>query len=106
MFIENSLDFLEKIFEQRRCIREFVGSPCVSLGSMPVIVLLRSFLKSRALCWHLMCIVKSNKPCSIRCMESHGIIQTVWSFIALLGTFELEFEPISSIEMMDTSVVT
>ena len=53
-----------------------------------------------------MCIVKSNKPCSIRRMESHGVIQTVWSFIALLGAFELELEPISSIEMMDTPVVT
>ena len=72
---------------------------------MPVVVMLRGFLKSGTLYWYLMRVVKPYKPCSIRCMKGQGIIQTMWSFIALLDALEFEFEPVSPIQMMDASVV-
>jgi hypothetical protein len=50
-------------------------------------------------------VVEPNKSRSIRCMKGHGIIQTMWSLIAFLDTFQFEFEPVSTIEIMDASVV-
>jgi len=105
VLFEDSLDFIEEILKQCRRIRELVGPSTVCLSSMPVVVLLRCLLKPGTLGWHLMRVVEPNKSRSIRCMKGHGIIQTMWSLIAFLDTFQFEFEPVSTIEIMDASVV-
>jgi len=51
-------------------------------------------------------VVKADKPCSIRRMQCHRIIQTMWAFFALVDSLKFEFEPIRLIEIVDALVVT
>ena len=49
-------------------------------------------------------IVETNEPFTIRIMQRERVAQTVWPFRRGVGARNLEFQPVSLIEIVDAAI--